>query len=118
MFGWVQFFQVLFKIILLGIISKGGSAETSGKTDRTVTREDETQPPLLSAKRAKLTTGSSGRISPLMTVPLLPQWGVGGRGGILSGYGSNKSISNLNLRLVRARVSHLLRIVTLLSAVT
>ncbi|KAK7488058.1 hypothetical protein BaRGS_00020649 [Batillaria attramentaria] len=42
---------VVDEIILLGIISKGCSAETSGKTDRTVNREDERQPPLLSAKR-------------------------------------------------------------------
>ena len=79
------------KIILLGITSKVCSAETSGNTDRTVTREDETKPPLLSAKWARLTVGSSGRLVPVMTVPLLLLWGVGGRGGILSGYGfSNK----------------------------
>ena len=82
-----DFRLIISKIILLGITSKVCSAETSGNTDRTVTREDETKPPLLSAKRARLTVGSSGWLVSLMTVPLLPLWGAGGRGGILSGYG-------------------------------
>ncbi|KAK7488057.1 hypothetical protein BaRGS_00020648, partial [Batillaria attramentaria] len=77
-----------------GIISKGCSAETSGKTDRTVNREDERQPPLLSAKRVRLTAGSSGQPAPLMTVPLLPLWGDGGRGGILSGYAALRHTSD------------------------
>ena len=84
---YLHFVFMYIKIILLGITSKVCSAETSGNTDRTVTREDETKPPLLSAKRARLTVGSSGWLVSLMTVPLLPLWGAGGRGGILSGYG-------------------------------
>ena len=87
------------KIILLGITSKVCSAETSGNTDRTVTREDETKPPLLSAKRARLTVGSSGRLVSLMTVPLLPLWGAGGRGGILSGYGTKTLFTQLAVHL-------------------
>ena len=87
-----KFQTCISKIILLGITSKVCSAETSGNTDRTVTREDETKPPLLSAKRARLTVGSSGWLVSLMTVPLLPLWGAGGRGGILSGYGTKKKI--------------------------
>ena len=95
----VKLHTIVGKIILLGITSKVCSAETSGNTDRTVTREDETKPPLLSAKRARLTVGSSGRLVSLMTVPLLPLWGAGGRGGILSGYGTKTIFTQLAFHL-------------------
>ena len=66
------------KIILLGIISKVCSAEMSGKTDRTVTCDEETQPPLLSVKRASLTVCSCSQWLPLMTVPLPFRGGMEG----------------------------------------
>ena len=64
---------ILFKIILLGIISKVCSAETSGKTDRTLNRDEEIKSLHLSVKRA-LTDLRLGQSLPLMTGPLL-LWG-------------------------------------------
>ena len=71
-------YHMLIKIILLGIISKVCSAEMSGKTDRTVTCDEETQPPLLSMKRAPLTVCSCSQWLPLMTVPLPFRGGMEG----------------------------------------
>ena len=76
--AWVVLWHLIGKIILLGIISKVCSAEMSGKTDRTVTCDEETQPPLLSVKRASLTVCSCSQWLPLMTVPLPFRGGMEG----------------------------------------
>ena len=74
----VVLWHTISKIILLGIISKVCSAEMSGNTDRTVTCDEETQPPLLSVKRALLTVCSCSQWLPLMTVPLPFRGGMEG----------------------------------------